>query len=247
MEEFILRVLKGEASRFEEERLKQWRAENPAHEAEVQALARIWDLTAAEAPAEPDPAEVERLGSVHCFRGRSSPKEEMGSKGAETAGHGSRRFRPGTPSALGSCHRRQLGSVGSWASLLEHAPAGTPPTPPVPLSIALSAQTLRLDDGSFVRLSPGSRLEATWGRGTGDPGGKAFFAVAPDRGRPFVVSTDRPGQGPGYPVRGGQEDRRYPDRGRGGARAVATPRESGGPGRKRGFRRVRGCAYLRPR
>ena len=69
MEEFILRVLKGEASRFEEERLKQWRAENPAHEAEVQALARIWDLTAAEAPAEPDPAEVERLGNFHCFRG----------------------------------------------------------------------------------------------------------------------------------------------------------------------------------
>jgi transmembrane sensor len=55
----------------------------------------------------------------------------------------------------------------------------------------MTAQTLRLDDGSFVRLAPGSRLEARLreDQRTVELEGRAFFAVAPDGRRPFEVRT----------------------------------------------------------
>ena len=191
MDELILRVLSGEATRFEEERLKRWRTEHTGNEARFQDLSRLWDLTRTVEPSEVAPKEVDRLASSIL----SAAEDRRREKNEET------RLSP-----VAAPRKRSIRTYAPWAAALAATVAalsfglrsqtpnqgGAPPSP-APVSIALSAQTLRLDDGSFVRLSPGSRLEAHLGpeERVVHLEGKAFFAVAPDGGRPFVVSTDQ--------------------------------------------------------
>jgi transmembrane sensor len=189
MEEFILRVLRGEASRFEEERLKQWRAEDPTHEAEVQALARIWEITTPEAVAEADPAEVERLAESIVMAAEAR-RRKAGFNGNADPRRRRAGLRPGTILPWGAA---LAASAAALALGLRSANTRTQEllNPSVPVSTSLTSRTLRLDDGSFVRLSPGSRLEASLGmdRRTVTLEGRGFFAVAPQKGRPFVVHT----------------------------------------------------------
>ena len=65
MDEVILRVLKGEASPFEEERLRRWRSEAAGNEAHFRELSRIWELSAegsgSQAFREAEEGEVDAL------------------------------------------------------------------------------------------------------------------------------------------------------------------------------------------
>jgi len=189
MEEIILRYLSGQASPFEEERLKKWRAADPANEAQFESLAQVWVLSEPPPPGTSDPAEVLELAEAVMV--------EAEARRAAGAGGSPVTVRPAQP-------RRLTRAVLPWGALLAASLAAISlgirshgdgeeqaPTPQTPVSIALTAQTLRLDDGSFVRLAPGSQLQASLGRDRRivHLEGRAFFAVAPDRDRPFLVQV----------------------------------------------------------
>jgi ferric-dicitrate binding protein FerR (iron transport regulator) len=182
MDELIFRILSGEATPFEEERLRRWRDEAPENEARVQELSRIWSLSTPEGMDEPSEEDVDRL-----------MRNILGEAGERS-----------TPIQPAVQHRRGIRSVLLWGSslaaglaalslglkALREAPPTFPSisTPEVVVS-APSPQTLRLADGSFVRLAPGSRLEVRFEDGERMVylQGRAFFAVAPDALKPFLV------------------------------------------------------------
>ncbi len=190
MDELILRVLSGKATRFEKERLKRWRADSPENESRVRELSRLWELTSLPNPSEVGVEDVHRLA------------ESIVSKAEARRGGGDSLSREGFGSLE---HASTIRGLAPWGLALAagfaalalglralDSPLEAPGTERSAPSVALSAQTLRLDDGSFVRLSPGSRLEASLGedRRAVTLDGKAFFAVAPDGDRPFLVRTE---------------------------------------------------------
>jgi transmembrane sensor len=187
MDELILRVLNGTATRFEEERLKRWRAESPENEARIRYLARLWVLTTPEDSAEMTSGEVERLAESI-----TSTAEARREKDPQAHRRISERFPAKisvrTLAPWGAALAASAAALVLGFHSLDFGPDGTSTSPPT-LSIAMSSQTLRLDDGSFVRLSPGSRLEARLSEGERlvTLVGRAFFAVAPERNRPFSV------------------------------------------------------------
>jgi transmembrane sensor len=191
MDELIFRVLRGEATQFEKERLKKWRAQDPGNEARFKALAGIWELTSQGDTARVHPGEVEQMAESVV-----ATAELRRAKQAHTLSRASRRSRrkayARSLAPWGAALAAGVAAVALGIRSNEPGPGPTPTSAP-DLSIGLTSQTLRLDDGSFVRLSPGSRLEAQLGesRRIVSLDGRAFFAVAPDSGRPFVVSTDR--------------------------------------------------------
>jgi transmembrane sensor len=190
MDELILRVLSGKATRFEKERLKRWRAESLENESRVQELSRLWELTSLPNPPEASVEDVQRLAESIVAKaearrsgGGSLPREGHGLK--ERRGS----IRSLAPWGLALAAGFAAVALGIRALDSRSGPPGIEQSTP---SIALSSQTLRLDDGSYVRLSPGSRLEASLGKDQRSVtlDGKAFFAVAPDGGRPFLVRTE---------------------------------------------------------
>lgn len=172
MDELIIRVLSGSASSFEVERLERWREESPENERTYQEALQVWGLTTPEAvvPASGPPPVEEVLERAARERGVVLPL---------------RRSRPRAWAALGllaasvAALALGIGVVGNRGPevLATHDAAGTAST------------TVALADGSFVRLAPGSRLREWAGEETRDVSleGKAFFAVARDETRPFVV------------------------------------------------------------
>lgn len=190
MDELILRVLAGEATRFEVERLRQWRAESPENEARVGDLARVWSLTGPDAFLEPCPSTIDEMAESILSAAESRRRADVESPFPSPVG---RRVLP--LRSLAPWGAALAASVAALAfGLRFSAPDANVPSPVAPeVSIAMTAQTLRLDDGSFVRLAPGSRLEARLGKDqrTVELEGRAFFAVAPDGGRPFEVQTEK--------------------------------------------------------
>lgn len=169
MDDLIIRYLGGHASRFEAERLKQWRDESRENESYFQDVARVWELTAPE-PGKgetPAPRAEDLLGTASDNLGwvtriRTRPLARWGLLAASVAALaiGVQTFRPSTPEPFATHQAPEDRSL-----------------------------TVTLADGSFARLAPGSTLEEFENPQGRDVAlkGRGFFAVARDETRPFTV------------------------------------------------------------
>lgn len=185
MDEVILRVLKGEASPFEEERLRRWRAEHEANEDYFRALSRIWKLSGGGPDArgilEAGDQEVDALYRAVL----AAAEERRNDRGRAPA----RRAR--TVALWGTAVAAGLVALALGVRQAMKAGPNRPSTTTAVPMASPGPQTLRLEDGSFVRLAPGSHLDVhlSENRRTVALRGRAFFAVAPDRSRPFQVNA----------------------------------------------------------
>ncbi len=179
MDDLIRRHFLGSLSDVEAERLRVWCRSNPEHEARFQEFARLWQLTGADGA-----------------RGRARPTGSLAAVLTE-AGQRRERAEPTAGRAL-----RRLGSIAAVAAaaltlLLGGWLLGRRVTPAPMLAAAefstgeRETVTVTLNDGSFVRLAPKSRLAVTPAPGTRNVWleGRAYFAVAKDPDRPFRVLT----------------------------------------------------------
>lgn len=172
MDELILQTLSGNAAPSVEERVRRWRAESPENEARYQDIALVWSATAPEVlpdgagPTDPGAiiAEADRRRSADAGAGR---------RGA---------FRRVLAIAAG------IAAVAVSVRLLT-VDRAAPELWPTYAAAAAAPRTVALDDGSFVRLAAGSGVEVRVGDTTRTVilSGRAFFAVARDPARPFVV------------------------------------------------------------
>lgn len=176
MDDLIIKVLGGTASRFEEERLKRWREEEPENDGYFQDMARVWSLTSPEPyQAASEPPSVEEILGVAPIPG--------------TPGHAKR-------AGLPSFRKRSVMTWGLLAASVAAVALGVrfiPADGPASLAIHRTEPgvnpTITLSDGSFARLAAGSSLQE-WeveGRREVSLEGRGFFAVARDETRPFVI------------------------------------------------------------
>lgn len=187
MEELIIRVLSGNASPSEVERVRQWRVESQENEARFQSARGVWAVTESVVRSElPEPPSAEDL-----VRAWEQQREEA--VGASVSSLAERRS--GTTRRLSALRWALALAAGVAAVALGLQLAERWDVAPGPLAVfeahAGRSRTVRLDDGSRVRLALGSRLER-WhdeDQRRFDLAGRAFFAVAPDPARPFVVQA----------------------------------------------------------
>jgi transmembrane sensor len=178
LDELILKVLDGEATPEEAEAVARWSEEAPENRARYEAVRRVWRATdPAPFPEGVDSSVVPRILRV------AAEREAEATRVATPRLHPTRRLlRWALPLAAG------IGAIGLGIHLWSPGP--------VP-SMVLEAtgggsDTFVLDDGSFVRLAPGSRLTRAEGEDARqfELEGKALFAVAHVQDHPFVVVTD---------------------------------------------------------
>ena len=178
MDEVIIRLLQGRASEAEAARLQRWRRQSGKNETHFREVEQTWRLLALA-----EPLDDARPRAVWDAR-RERPVVVRHRSG--NAGRGR--------------HWRRVAAVAAAIALIALATQGLdrPDTPPNSLAATefVTSEdenaTVRLGDGSVVRLGPESRVRVAatdkerglWLEG------QAFFAVAPDPARPFVVRTD---------------------------------------------------------
>lgn len=189
MEDIILRSLQGETGDLEERILRKWRHESPANEKLYQRTAEVWRRTPSGRPMGPPPGPP-ALGSIvqeaEARRAVSPPPPQ------ERESRIGGRLLPG------------FGVLALAATAAFLAFFGTPEPPSSsgvvsagPLAAAEFSTgsdqtvTVSLNDGSYVRLAPRSRLRVEPGEHTRDVflEGRGYFAVAGDADRPFTVHT----------------------------------------------------------
>lgn len=177
MDELIVRVLNGSATPAEAEEVRRWRTAAAENEAYFRATSGVWAAT------EPAPFREMR---------RADATSITGAGGEPVAGDGRRR-REARRFGLGPAGWGLALAAGLAAlALFGRGPGEEPRAAPAATYVAeAEVRTLLLDDGSTVRLAPGSRLEAWTAEEERRYGlaGRAFFAVTPDPRRPFVVET----------------------------------------------------------
>ncbi len=179
MKDLITRVLSGEATPPEESRLEQWRSESAENERTFQEFAHTWRLTALHDSQESisAPPLPERIIAEGDRRRRQAiPLRPR-------PAHGNRTWRWAGAAAAAAAAVTAV-SIGVH-KLHETLPDATYCSGPV------ETKTVPLEDGSVVRLGPSSRLEVRGGEQRWAAlAGAAFFAIASDSTRPFVVSTE---------------------------------------------------------
>ena len=180
MDELIERSLRGEASPRELERLAAWRSESPEHERRYRELERLLGAARSlrvEAPRSAPPSAAAIIARAGASRARREPPAPRRWRAAAV------RAAPWGLAAAAALVAVVLGArLATRDVAAEHAEVVTG-------TAELATVTLR--DGSVIRLAPMSRL----GLG-GRPDarevtldGRAYFAVAHQRGQPFVVRT----------------------------------------------------------
>lgn len=178
MEDIIIRSLQGAASAEEKSALSSWREASSSNDESYRELQRLWTLVRDAEP--PVVSSVPSVGDIIRTEGTG-----------RSAGVGTRRRRLARSSwgaaaaavvvlALGISHLQSAGET-EW---------GTSHVAELSTGVGEMA-TLRLADGSVVRLAPRSRLQFA---GTPDARevwleGRAFFAVAKQEGAPFRVRS----------------------------------------------------------
>lgn len=191
MDNLIIRVLNGDASPFEVQRLNRWRDETPENEAHFRELSQLWELTG----PEPRYAEATPPPVAEILKAADSLGPEVGLE------LGSSTSRPPPSSPRSARVTKTPTSWRSWGLLAASVAALAlgvrvfGPGGPEPLAEYVTAPgetlTVTLNDGSFVRMAGDSRLQV-WDetvRRDVSLRGKAFFAVTRDESRPFTVQT----------------------------------------------------------
>jgi transmembrane sensor len=189
VDELIIRVLNGEASPFEGERLTRWRDESPENAAHYREMVQLWTLTAPE-PQDVDspPPEVGViLEAARSAAGGTPEAEESGpgqAPGGSVRGKG-RKWPPWKVWGL------LAASVAGLALGIQATGFFGPGPLAEYLAPAHETKTVALQDGTLVRLAGGSRLQVWENESLRKVSleGRAFFAVTRDETRPFVVST----------------------------------------------------------
>jgi transmembrane sensor len=187
LDELILQTLTGSATPSVEEQVRRWRAESPENEAYFRGLATVWSATEPEpaagagVPADPQLiiAEAERRRAAGTGSGVLPLDRQRKRPG---------RWRPGLMGGLAIA-----AGIAAVAVSLRLLTLQSPADGGAVLSYraATAPRTVVLDDGSFVRLAAGAVLAAgfTGSRRVVRLRGRAFFAVAHDPARPFVVQA----------------------------------------------------------
>jgi transmembrane sensor len=174
MEHLIIRVLSGEASDAERRTVERWRDESAENEGLFQELLHTWRLAALHHPQEriPAPPPVEQIIELAEQRRRHATPIE------------SKRPRHTLPWRWAAAAAVVLLAAGLGSLRMFRTPEWSTATGPEEI------RTVALLDGSVVRLGPHSELLV---RGDDERAvrlrGVAFFGVASDSGRPFVVET----------------------------------------------------------
>jgi len=182
MEELIFRSLRGDASDLDERQLRRWRLSSAENEAYYQEIVRLWSLDAGDRPegSPPPPPGLESiLKTAESRRTSALPLTRRVARGHSQWVAGAVAIAAMLVALFG---------ISLLRSVPDHSPG---------LNVANFATgeeetvMVTLNDGSFVRLAPSSRLRfgdrederEVWLEG------RAFFAVAHDSVRPFSVRT----------------------------------------------------------
>lgn len=164
MDDIIVRTLQGRATADEQAALARWRRESPVHEQRYREMEEVWNLSGAPgpAPARPNAAAI---------------RARVG--GRDGAGWWMRRLAAAAVVLVTVGASLAVWGLGRRAGWSRYEADGAP-------------LTLTLPDGSFARLSAGSRLAMRVVRAERSVrlSGRAFFAVARDASAPFRVSTE---------------------------------------------------------
>jgi transmembrane sensor len=176
VEDLIVHVLAGEASESDRQRLDAWRRALPEHERTYQEFVETWRLAAlheSHGPIAPPPA----VDAVVC-KANSRRRQAIPLKTQQR--HHSRTWRWIAAAAAA------VVVIGTGIPLfVNEAPVATYQTG--------QAETLTasLADGSVVRLGPDSHMDV-WGdrQRRVTINGTAFFAIAADSSRPFLVHSN---------------------------------------------------------
>lgn len=174
MDETIIRYLQGLATPAEVRQLEEWRRGDAENERYFRELQRVWWLTG---KADHTPQLPQAPTARELLAGRVG--------GRDAAGAGRRRLLPVAVAAacliLGFAVAR-FSAGRNQPSLFAAAEFVTGAT---------ETATTQLSDGTIVRLAPRSRLQtfANDKRREVWLEGRAFFAVAKDESRPFIVRT----------------------------------------------------------
>jgi transmembrane sensor len=174
MEETVVRYLQGLASKSELRDLEQWRQASARNQERFRELVRSWELTAAGQP---------RIG-------RRDASAHAVIREAESRNGRLRRAR--SPWAVGGAAVALLVVGLGIGYLAAHTADGAAPLGAAEFSTAAwEMATVRLGDGTIVRLAPESRLQVSAARGQREVSleGEAFFAVAKKPGSRFTVRT----------------------------------------------------------
>jgi transmembrane sensor len=177
MDEIIIRSLQGRSSPAEEESLREWRQASLVNERYYREMARTWRLAGVIEPvaSAADRVRIASSSRTHEIAIPARRRKRGFLRGAA--------FLSGAAAALvaGLC----LGLY--WPS---------PDDPPrfaaeEFITGPYELVTTRLSDGTVVRLAPKSRLHVSEGDENREVwlDGHAFFAVARNDGRPFIVRT----------------------------------------------------------
>jgi transmembrane sensor len=178
VDELICRSLHGQATSSEEARLLAWRCASPENEGYYRHFVRLLDAVAAaeeDIPGDPPPL-IEDLISPNSLRERIRGRFSW--RGAVLL--------PG--SMLTAAAIISLVVLGTSFTLPSVPQFGTGEV----VTAKYEYSTVRLGDGTTVRLGPESRLRMAGDAGTREVWleGRAFFAVAHDEARPFRIRSE---------------------------------------------------------
>jgi transmembrane sensor len=175
--DLILLVLNGEANADDERALVKWRNESPENERVYQEYAFAWKvllLHASEDPVTVPPPVAEVVAAGNRRRRKAIPLRER------------------QKNRVDSWRWLGVASAATAATLILCLPALLEQRPDVTVSTGTTEyRTVALEDGSVVRLGPGSRLDFRNGKERhATLYGSGFFAVASDSASPFIVATE---------------------------------------------------------
>lgn len=171
----------------EESRILRWRRATAADDAHSSRLSRVWDiLSRLQTPlANPTPSAEELIAQAGIIRLPTTEQTEARRGSASRRG----RLRPAYLVLLGSAIAATVAVAILFSPQMkadDHFGVREFIAGP------LEANTIRLADGTIVRLAPGSRI-AFDGRSTRERQvtfeGVGYFAVAKDTARPFIIRT----------------------------------------------------------
>lgn len=181
--ELIIRSLQGRATAAEEEALRRWRQLSPDNEASFREVERVWRITGRARERTPRRTPTV-MGLLHDAK-ISGARSLAGTPPIARTSHPVRML-------AAACVLLATGiaaGVVAGATWIKPGTAGFGVEEFV--TGANQMASAQLGDGSVVRLAPHSRLRISGSRTKRDLwlDGRAFFAVAKDPERPFVVHT----------------------------------------------------------